>query len=214
MAKDLPSSPPTACAPSPDKPIRRHPPQPTLQSNDDWRTHRLPTLPLQLTPPMGCDAVQIWGGFRASCFNSRTRMGCDVSGSVTGSPVAVSIHAPAWGATENRTLTSRTCMVSIHAPAWGATVMPGDSFKVKTVSIHAPAWGATVRGGVTSFHNWFQFTHPHGVRQEPHCPRAWLPRFNSRTRMGCDQTRRLSKITLRVSIHAPAWGATAIIVTI
>ncbi len=141
---------------------------------------------------MGCDRQAHRSVPRRLRFNSRTRMGCDLF---------ECFHV-------------FSIVVSIHAPAWGATVMPGDSFKVKTVSIHAPAWGATVRGGVTSFHNWFQFTHPHGVRQEPHCPRAWLPRFNSRTRMGCDQTRRLSKITLRVSIHAPAWGATAIIVTI
>ena len=39
----------------------------------------------------------------------------------------------------------------------------------------------------------FQFTHPHGVR------------LANRVR---------NRLLLRVSIHAPAWGATAIIVTI
>ena len=33
--------------------------------------------------------------------------------------------------------------VSIHAPAWGATNMLGHRFRRVTVSIHAPAWGAT-----------------------------------------------------------------------
>lgn len=53
-------------------------PQPTLQSNDDWRTHRLPTLPLQLThPPWAATAKRI--GLYLGDY--------------------VSIHAPAWGAT-------------------------------------------------------------------------------------------------------------------
>ena len=33
--------------------------------------------------------------------------------------------------------------VSIHAPAWGATKDRNDKDMVKNVSIHAPAWGAT-----------------------------------------------------------------------
>ena len=36
---------------------------------------------------------------------------------------SVSIHAPAWGATEVETLASAIIFVSIHAPAWGATVV-------------------------------------------------------------------------------------------
>ncbi len=35
--------------------------------------------------------------------------------------VNVSIHAPAWGATNNNTNTDNIGRVSIHAPAWGAT---------------------------------------------------------------------------------------------
>ena len=33
----------------------------------------------------------------------------------------VSIHAPAWGATEIKSKSKREFIVSIHAPAWGAT---------------------------------------------------------------------------------------------
>jgi len=36
----------------------------------------------------------------------------------------VSIHAPAWGATEVWLAVSITNDVSIHAPAWGATHLP------------------------------------------------------------------------------------------
>jgi len=37
------------------------------------------------------------------------------------SDTAVSIHAPAWGATACRTAEQEGKDVSIHAPAWGAT---------------------------------------------------------------------------------------------
>jgi len=98
----------------------------------------------------------------------------------------VSIHAPAWGATDDclpfpihyYSFNSRARMgrdlcfmadpycaaVSIHAPAWGATALRTRLSGV-SVSIHAPAWGAT-SAPVT------------------------LPDI------------------VPVSIHAPAWGAT------
>ena len=95
---------------------------------------------------VGCD--QSWGcrwqHFQQS-FNPRTRVGCD--GWTTSHPPrprAVSIHAPAWGATLCRTVPPRHLQVSIHAPAWGATARTGR-------------------------HGWpgqrFQSTHPRGVRR-------------------------------------------------
>jgi len=103
--------------------------------------------------------------------------------------VTVSIHAPAWGATWWTRLWGTAPDVSIHAPAWGAT----DDFFVDSpkseVSIHAPAWGATQLTGELKLTNeWFQSTHPHGVRQS-----GWT---------------RFDNFTI-VSIHAPAWGATS-----
>ena len=58
----------------------------------------------------------------------------------------------------------------------------------------------------------FQSTHPRGVR--PVCSaRLWAPigkGFNPRTRVGCDSGRgRWGRSPRLVSIHAPAWGATA-----
>ena len=76
----------------------------------------------------------------------------------------VSIHAPAWGATNQWEADLDLDPVSIHAPAWGATAsigligymlsfnprprMGGDKRRCPAmgqglVSIHAPAWGAT-----------------------------------------------------------------------
>ncbi len=56
---------------------------------------------------------------------------------------SVSIHAPAWGATRPRTGTPAARLVSIHAPAWGATCATDHGEQRRPVSIHAPAWGAT-----------------------------------------------------------------------
>ena len=54
----------------------------------------------------------------------------------------------------------------------------------------------------------FQSTHPHGVR--PTTPRRWRKArsFNPRTRTGCDVARPAALLYFRVSIHAPARGAT------
>ena len=100
---------------------------------------------------------------------------------------AISIHAPAWGATFERYAKDGELTISIHAPAWGATSAATDSREMQEISIHAPAWGATALAvakhndllisihapawGATSrlLHN------RHGNRD-----------FNPRTRMGCD----------------------------
>ena len=57
--------------------------------------------------------------------------------------INVSIHAPAWGATQGSAGTSAGSRVSIHAPAWGAT-------------------GALLR--LLQDSGLFQSTHPRGVR--------------------------------------------------
>ena len=100
----------------------------------------------------------------------------------------VSIHAPAWGATDRLvilpapmgcfnprtrvgcdqiglTQTSLSMIVSIHAPAWGATHHSQKYYALQAVSIHAPAWGAT----------YSQFP-----------PIFDIDCFNPRTRVGCD----------------------------
>ena len=101
--------------------------------------------------------------------------------------------------------------VSIHAPAWGATTEELVSAAMAQVSIHAPAWGATALLLMwTMILMLFQSTHPRGVRRHPHQGGDRQPtRFNPRTRVGCDAPDGKSEtISLEVSIHAPAWGAT------
>ena len=136
---------------------------------------------------MGCDPQSILSRSCLGCFNPRTRMGCD-----------------------------QLC---------------DEGLIITEVSIHAPAWGATVCHTCHRELHKFQSTHPHGVRRKNGQPRAEDEGFNPRTRMGCDKTRghqrrkqhcfnprtrmgcdRYEQVynrTVLVSIHAPAWGATA-----
>ena len=86
----------------------------------------------------------------SDCFNSRPRMGGDLSGPPAACGADVSTHAPAWGATRRH-----------------------QHFRIpRFVSTHAPAWGATFRQMVVSLANAFQLTPPHGGRPSPHCQRT------------------------------------------
>ena len=117
--------------------------------------------------------------------------------------------------------------------------MGGDADKApglpcpSRVSIHAPAWGATGGAGAVDWDLYlFQSTPPHGGRLDdvktrfpkkvfqstpPHGGRPSFWRkgradecFNPRPRMGGDEmVGQLADRVLAVSIHAPAWGATA-----
>ena len=102
-------------------------------------------------------------------------------------------------------------LVSIHAPAWGATGSYDCSGYASSVSIHAPAWGATL---VTVSHingmAWFQFTRPRGARLTRFPKLDYFIGFNSRARVGRDIIVVDGIIFPVVSIHAPAWGATAL----
>ena len=101
--------------------------------------------------------------------------------------------------------------VSIHAPAWGATEFDYDEPETWPVSIHAPAWGATTSKCRSKIPCRFQSTPPHGGRLKRlipfqghyyvsiHAP-AW----------GATENAELIAQAIQVSIHAPAWGATLV----
>ena len=116
-------------------------------------------------PAWGATLAPCAGFFGASSFNSRSRMGSDVTAMSLRASASVSIHAPAWGATKPKGQSEARTGVSIHAPAWGAT--GEDFFQVNRdkVSIHAPAWGATNVVACKALHARFQFTLPHGERR-------------------------------------------------
>jgi len=79
-------------------------------------------------------------------FNPRARVGRDVKGKVRLATSAVSIHAPAWGATASA---FEYCVVLSLCFNPRARVGRDSNGKIKgaindVVSIHAPAWGATI----------------------------------------------------------------------
>jgi len=145
-------------------------------------------------------------------FNPRARVGRDAfSFAFFISSIAFQSTRPRGARQEWQEYERAVLDVSIHAPAWGATFSVPDYKLLPGVSIHAPAWGATLH-----------FLHKRGAHR----------RFNPRARVGRDtkevfmailsiafqSTRprgaRLASnhdgcIEAGVSIHAPAWGATA-----
>ena len=146
-------------------------------------------------------------------FNPRTHVGCDVQNANQGvNPTGISIHAPTWGATHLLFKLFLCLAISIHAPTWGATE-----------AAHLPL--AVLQ---------FQSTHPRGVRPRrgwrPAPPSNFNPRthvgcdlfflrilqpiryFNPRTHVGCDFGKWFVKHPWNISIHAPTWGATLLLV--
>ena len=79
--------------------------------------------------------------------------------------------------------------VSTHAPAWGATATSSKIRLITAVSTHAPAWGATYSPAARVKRQKFQLTRPRGARHRP--PPAGRGRigFNSRARVGRDNSR-------------------------
>ena len=120
---------------------------------------------------------------------------------------------------------------NVSLPAWSdAPELVKDG--VLHVSIHVPAWGATTEFLAMRLPTMFQSTLPRGERPDvPNAPLmarvSFNPRsrvgsdgakqynpsrrgsFNPRSRVGSDIREQAEEIgRLRVSIHAPAWGAT------
>ena len=144
----------------------------------------------------------------------------------------VSIHAPAWGATVRRRVHEWRSHVSIHAPAWGATVACIPWCLEERVSIHAPAWGATLPSGTSrsrysrfnprarvgrdaclgafsGLDRLFQSTRPRGARLDDLSVGQVERMFQSTRPRGARPPRDARPDgRARVSIHAPAWGAT------
>ncbi len=138
---------------------------------------------------MGCDKRQTMRPLPSYQFQSTHPHGVRLKPNSDINIVdAVSIHTPAWGATEN-------CPNRNGVREFQSThphgVRQKDLLTRTTgtiVSIHTPAWGATratvVQRLITNL-----------------C-------FNPHTRMGCDFSLIAFRQVLNVSIHTPAWGAT------
>ena len=143
-------------------------------------------------------------------FNSRARVGRDLDWYIYRLVGFVSIHAPAWGATIKITVSRSVSMFQFTRPRGARRELEVARRLVPVVSIHAPAWGATSRKPQQASSHAFQFTRPRGARPPTIWARSLRRRsFNSRARVGRDdRMRRAGGARGRVSIHAPAWGAT------
>ena len=182
---------------------------------------------------VGRDASSRPSSRASCCFNPRARVGRDQRQLEVAVEVpAVSIHAPAWGATLGANYGATFDVVSIHAPAWGATRHACWCYCRHPVSIHAPAWGATPkRDG--AFSEPFRFNPRARVGRDredveddadelqfqstrPRGARPWLywdiPEYDlfqsTRPRGARHDAVNLKARYYVVSIHAPAWGAT------
>ena len=142
----------------------------------------------------------------------------------------ISIHAPAKGATLPACNKAVVSIISIHAPAKGATWAVWSMAEVckfqsthprrvrltkgiarvenDIISIHAPAKGATRDCYTRPRRQAFQSTHPRRVRRCTLASLSLRSNFNPRTREGCDDKDFESDNVTKISIHAPAKGAT------
>ena len=127
---------------------------------------------------------------RYNHFNPRSREGSDgaPTGTAPGGNRAISIHAPAKGATIITMTSRKGGKISIHAPAKGATSMYGDAVSIAQISIHAPAKGATE----SSHHPLhgiciFQSTLPRRERRSSPRSCSCALHFNPRSREGSDE---------------------------
>ena len=166
-----------------------------------------------------------------SCFNPRPRVGGDDGVMECLSRLQVSIHAPAWGATYSDTLGNVDPMFQSTPPRGGRRDYPakrtatncfnprprvgGDETASKLpftldVSIHAPAWGATKPLQNFPSPLMFQSTPPRGGRPIIPFKMADPTEFQSTPPRGGRQGLRVERYRPGVSIHAPAWGATAL----
>ena len=162
------------------------------------------------------------------CFNPRARMGRDLTRSkLRGNGPRMFQSTRPHGRDDRRSRRSRSCQstVSIHAPAWGATNAIRDarsetfqstrpqgatspiatSQLAQVFQSTRPARGATKVA--SSALNSFQSTRPQGAR--PYRLHVTIMSFNPRARMGRATARCITAYCGIVSIHAPARGATA-----
>ena len=145
-------------------------------------------------------------------FQSTLPRGERLNNSFNQSNFSVSIHAPARGATIYLTIPSPDLIgFNPRSRAGSDFSLPSTELILAIVSIHAPARGA--RGATSSFSSisistLFQSTLPRGERLKKSQIVSANICFNPRSRAGSDPIYLPLKSFVPVSIHAPARGAT------
>ena len=101
-------------------------------------------------------------------------------------------------------------VISIRAPARGATRVSSEFPGTKKISIRAPARGATIPPIYVTLKLPFQSALPRGERREVHTYATHTRHFNPRSREGSDEYVERTGNEMRISIRAPARGATEV----
>ena len=142
----------------------------------------------QFTHPGGVRRYGQSNGQRSSCFNSRTREGCDGAGDwLSDFVIMFQFTHPGGVRREARALLLPFLKFQFTHPGGVRRDVYPHALPLTLVSIHAPGRGAT------------QVDSPSNSTET--C-------FNSRTREGCDWLQGLGGGERDVSIHAPGRGAT------
>ena len=120
-------------------------------------------------------------------FNPRTHVGCDEDSKAPEmSPEQFQSTHPRGVRLGERLHAVQRIAISIHAPTWGATNAYAAVNDLQRISIHAPTWGATGSVSTLSSGLLFQSTHPRGVRLNDSKMMENYNDFNPRTHVGCD----------------------------
>ena len=167
-------------------------------------------------------------------FNPRSREGSDSNANTNVSMMGISIHAPARGATSRYTAQGELFCNFNPRSREGSDPPSLYQFLLHHISIHAPARGATATPlSWACDYKLFQSTLPRGERrgtpffmiskstyfnprsrEGSDCRSCYSHNqeiyFNPRSREGSDFTIRMLFSAARISIHAPARGATMI----
>ena len=122
----------------------------------------------------------------------------------------ISIHAPAWGATNTVSDAVKAVEISIHAPAWGATLFAGVLEHQQRDFNSRPRVGGDVTYAATSAIGYqFQFTPPRGGRPETAGSRGLVEAISIHAPAWGATDKQIKEWRAQIiSIHAPAWGAT------
>ena len=181
---------------------------------------------------VGRDVKRLVGYGFYNSFNPRAHVGRDKIEFKIFFYLAVSIHAPTWGATWPITLASALAFVSIHAPTWGATdVLRPDYIQIEFQSTR-PRGARLPQQAIRWRPSRFQSTRPRGARLGSSAVGEGRQRFNPRAHVGRDMGMTLAELrkqfqstrprgarpcaaldgllSIHVSIHAPTWGATTL----
>ena len=160
---------------------------------------------------VGSDASRRIFRGRSACFNSRSRVGSDLT-NLPPNPLNRSFNSRSRvGSDLYRQATVLSGLRFNSRSRVGSDVVHGFADAAPGVSIRAPAWGATSATSASANCSAFQFALPRGERRGKPTAAAFILRFNSRSRVGSDFMRRFFARCQCVSIRAPAWGATPLL---